>query len=221
MQAYIKSIPRSFESRFILLTCILRLRVLPNVPYPLIANLILTHWPEHVLRLASIHLPAGEIQEGWLREMGKDWMARWLQEVYESDEREERYAWVLAKERRSEDVCNILSVTGLAVLGYEVVDEREIQLQLRWRRERDWRAGSVPLETMAGTADDADGALRVPSVSLLDLRGGTQEWEEKRNRFVREVAHPCWKSFEDQIEEVKRVEEALKEEGCERYEYAR
>ena len=39
----------------------------------------------------------------------------------------------------------MLRVTGLGKGEYEVVGRSEMEAQIKWRRQGDWRAGSVPV----------------------------------------------------------------------------
>jgi hypothetical protein len=205
----------AFQGDISLLTCILRLRILPAVPYSLISDIILTSWPGHALRLASKTLPEN-LQEGFLKSEAKWWLVELLEETYSDAEKREIEQWVLARERRREDVEAILRVAGLERKGFVVMTREEVNVQIKWRRDGDWRAGSTPLGRVGRPEGREVGeAVRSASESLLNVRNWRQEWAEKRKMAVRGSGHPCWKSFEDQIEEIRGIEESLKREHCE------
>ncbi|KAG4425210.1 hypothetical protein IFR04_001577 [Cadophora malorum] len=72
----------------------------------------------------------------------------YLQDIYEKGEEWEIEAWRLAREWSEDAVRDMVRRAGLAVGGkdeFVVMDEEELGLQIRWRREGDWRAGSTPL----------------------------------------------------------------------------
>ena len=140
-------------------------------------------------------------------------------ELEEGLKGEEGACWREAREWSESDVRDVLKVAGLEGKGGEgaefgVLREDEVEVQVKWRRERDWRAGSMPLGTVVGEVAAGQSPKSV-SESLLEIRKVKQAWEEKRNRVVRASIYPCWKSFVDQIEEIEGAEEALKDESCE------
>ncbi|TAQ86686.1 hypothetical protein B7494_g5002 [Chlorociboria aeruginascens] len=125
----------------VLLTSVLRLRCLPPVPYDTIVNLILRHWPaEEPQKL--LQKPDDEIgTDSEVRES----LERFLKRVYEDAESKGNGAWLDATEWDEASICDILEIAGLEG-GYQVLSTQEIKLQLEWKRNGDWREGSIPDE---------------------------------------------------------------------------
>jgi hypothetical protein len=133
----------------LLLACILRLRVQPSVPFPEIADLFLRTQPDRMLRLVK-HAAPKEIQTIIIENGLKDWLVEHLEEDFTVAEIRDFGTWRKAREMEESVVGEMLRVSGLDFMGYVLTTEKEMQLQIRWRKEGDWRAGSVPEEP--GTA---------------------------------------------------------------------
>ncbi|KAK0108316.1 hypothetical protein ONS95_003132 [Cadophora gregata] len=87
------------------------------------------------------------------------WLEKYLQDIYEKGEEWGSEAWRLAREWDEDAVRDIVRNAGLGVdasiIGrdrggeedddFVVMGEEELELQIRWRKEDDWRAGSTPL----------------------------------------------------------------------------
>tara|TARA_R110002060_G_scaffold51441_2_gene62419 strand:- start:790 stop:1089 length:300 start_codon:yes stop_codon:yes gene_type:complete len=70
----------------------------------------------------------------------QEWLEMYLQDIYEKGEEWESEAWKLAREWSEDAVRDMVRRAGLAVGGkdeFVVMDEEELELQIRWRREGD------------------------------------------------------------------------------------
>ncbi|KAL2071620.1 hypothetical protein VTL71DRAFT_12855 [Oculimacula yallundae] len=142
-----------------LLTCLLRLRCSPPVPYSVIASLL--------LQRDTSFLGKDWGGEG---ERLKLWLEAFLREVYERAEEWESEAWKLARRWRREHVRELVGGLGLVLGsgcgsgsrsgggnrnvstsiageddGYVVMEDAGLELQIKWKKEGDWRAGSTAL----------------------------------------------------------------------------
>jgi len=75
----------------------------------------------------------------------KQWLTGWLEESFNYREERELGTWAKAKDWDEEAVREIMRIEGLNEKGYVVAGMEEMNYQIRWRREEDWRAGSEPL----------------------------------------------------------------------------
>lgn len=68
-----------------------------------------------------------------------DWMEKYLEEVYDNLEKWESEPWKLARGWNEDAVREMFRVTGLDVTGggFEVMDEAELALQIKWKRDGD------------------------------------------------------------------------------------
>src|SRR6266536_2031697 len=97
------------ERGILTLTCILRLRVQPQVIYPLISDTILKLFPEPAVRLANKSASREEKIE--IASEGK--LAQYLEEKFDYAERWTSEPWKAAKEMDRGVVGAILRMTGL------------------------------------------------------------------------------------------------------------
>jgi hypothetical protein len=74
----------------------------------------------------------------------REWVERYLEERFEVAERWENESWVRAWGLECAAVDEIVRLMGLDGEGYGVWGEGEMEVQRRWRRSGDWRAGSRP-----------------------------------------------------------------------------
>ncbi|PBP19029.1 hypothetical protein BUE80_DR010087 [Diplocarpon rosae] len=123
------------------MTCLLRLRCQPPVPYHLIAALLLRTSPSVPKRVVP--------KEAGLERSSREWLEKYLQEVYDGSEKWESEAWKVARNWNATGVREMLKSAGLDIQGrrFVVMREDELVLQIKWRREGDWRAGSTPLQS--------------------------------------------------------------------------
>lgn len=136
----------SWKRDIILLTCILRLHCQPSIPYEEIANFLLTTWPRDMQRFAELCiLYHPEELSNYFGSMGA-WMTGYLSQSFETAEENRSELWNLARGWDKDIVRTILGIVGLSSKGYGMVDEHEMNLQINWRKEGDWRAGSELLE---------------------------------------------------------------------------
>jgi hypothetical protein len=128
----------------VLFTSILRLHCQPPPPYKIIAELLLKTWPEAMRKLAKD--VSRETQPEMLASESrtKEWLAQYLQERYELAEEWGSEPWTTARDKDRSMVEEILRVTGLKKMGYEVMDKEEMRLQMKWKKEGDWRYRSTP-----------------------------------------------------------------------------
>ena len=173
----------SWKRDVFLLTCILRLRCSPPTPYSEIAHIIQQYWPQHAQKLAAKISPETEL-------------VAYLESSYEYAEENGNEVWAEARDWKTERVDATLRVVGLAGKGYSVLEGEELELQIKWRREGDWRAGSTPI-----LFEDVQSKRRWHVWIFTDGLGGPETKMET-----------CEKSFQEQFEEIRAGEEALKEE---------
>jgi hypothetical protein len=157
--------PTAYEREILLLTCLLRLRITPSVPYPLIATILLTTLPKHVQQLMrNVAPPSLEHERS---ENGtKDWLAGYFEESYRFGEQGDSGPWLAAGEFDGGRVREVLKVVGLEGNGYRVLVDEEARVQVRWRRAGDWRAvgdemGWVGKEVFGREARREDGERSV------------------------------------------------------------
>jgi hypothetical protein len=67
-----------------------------------------------------------------------------LEENFKGAEFRGDQIWYRAKHADSELVGEMLRAAGLDKKGYRLAEGEEMELQIRWRRDGDWRAGSIP-----------------------------------------------------------------------------
>jgi hypothetical protein len=126
-----------------LLCCVLRLRCQPAVPYEAIADVILCLLPDVVDRLAKrvwVHGGLGSFKSGM-----RQWFTEYLQQSFEYAEHWSTELWIATQGWSTDVVGEVLRITELNRLGYGVMDDAEVRLQIKWRKEGSWKAGSTPL----------------------------------------------------------------------------
>ncbi|KAG9239640.1 hypothetical protein BJ875DRAFT_436398 [Amylocarpus encephaloides] len=133
-----------------LITCILRLRAQPPVPYPRIADFLISKKLATNQQLASQTTSSAHSRDAHTEL--KEWMMDFLPGMLETAEKEKATGWEMAREWDDGVVGEILQATKLAGEGYRVVEREEMEMQIKWRREGDWRAGSEPLSRPLGRA---------------------------------------------------------------------
>jgi hypothetical protein len=94
-------------------------------------------------RLAKDAAPQ-ELWPTFVEEGMKDWLAEYLEDDFKAAEFWESRTWLKAREMDEAVVSEMLRVAGLDEMGYVLATEEEMKLQIRWRRDGDWKAGSVP-----------------------------------------------------------------------------
>lgn len=131
-----------------LLCCVLRLRYQPVVPYEAIADVILDLLPNVADRLAKRIGASGGF--GIPKGRMKLWLAEYLQQSFEGAEHWSNELWNAAQDLGMDMVGEVLRVTKLHKKGYMVMDDVEVRLQIKWRKEGNWKAGSTPLGKPSG-----------------------------------------------------------------------
>jgi hypothetical protein len=96
-----------------------------------------------MLRLVN-HAAPKEIQTIVIENGLKDWLVEHLEEDFTVAELRDFGTWRKAREMEESVVWGDAEGSGLDFIGYVLTTEEEMQLQIRWRKEGDWRAGSVP-----------------------------------------------------------------------------
>jgi hypothetical protein len=132
-----------------LLCCVLRLRCQPVVPYEAIADVILDLLPNVADRLAQQVGAAGEFRPP--RGRIKLLLAEHLQQSFEYAERWSTELWKSTQDWSMNVIGEVLRVTELHKKGYMVMDDAEVRLQIKWRKEGNWKAGSTPLGNRSST----------------------------------------------------------------------
>lgn len=127
--------PNAWKKDIQVLTCLLRLRCQPPVPYSIIANLLLKTKPSLMVKLSEKVAPSEVTVENGMA----DWMEKYLEEVYDNLEKWESEPWKLARGWNEDVVREMMRVAGLDVTGggYEVMDEGELALQIKWKKNGD------------------------------------------------------------------------------------
>ncbi|CAG8949827.1 hypothetical protein HYFRA_00004152 [Hymenoscyphus fraxineus] len=177
----------SWKKDIEVLTCILRLRCQPPVTYVNIAEYLLAVWPVAMLRFAGHQYSAARDLPADLdanKELKEEFMNVRLPRIFTTCENEEEEAWKMAKEWDDTKVREILKHTGLGELGYEIADEREMALQILWRKTDDFRAGSFPEPyTMTSNYGVHHGRLRQykPTPGQRSLLSVSEESPLRRN----------------------------------------
>lgn len=146
--------PDNWKRDITLLCCVLRLRFQPTVPYTAIADVILELFSYLVDELGKRVGPINglEPEQGRM----KPWLVEYLQQAFEYTEHWETEPWVVVTQGWSMDMAmQVLKLTQLDRKGFSVVEDDEMRLQIKWRREGSWKAGSIPLGKTA-----SDGVLR-------------------------------------------------------------
>ena len=199
----------TWERDITLLACILRLRCQPPVPYEDIADVLLTLLPTPTRKLAE-RLAPHDIQVSFLEHGIRTLLTDYLQKVFENAELLESKPWMVAQAWSRESVGAILSVTRSDLKGHSVIEDDEMGLQIRWRKENDWRAGSTPLGRPQRVNIDREG-----SVSPVERHSNREmSWEPIAPEVQRgSMARSPHDSFAEQLEEVRQVEESVKGKG--------
>ena len=72
------------------------------------------------------------------------WMEKYLEEIYDKSEMWESEPWALARGWNEDVVREMLRVAGLDMTegGFEVMDEAELALQIKWKRGGDCKSKS-------------------------------------------------------------------------------
>lgn len=71
-------------------------------------------------------------------------MVQCLEENFKGAEFRGDQVWYSAKHVDAELVGEMVRAAGLDKKGYTLAEAEEMKLQIRWRRNGDWRAGSIP-----------------------------------------------------------------------------
>ena len=71
-------------------------------------------------------------------------MVQCLEENFKGAEFRGDQKWYRAKDVDAELVGEMVRAAGLDKKGYRLAEAEEMELQIRWRRNGDWRAGSIP-----------------------------------------------------------------------------
>ena len=106
---------------------------------PILANTI----SAHTILANSIStrmLPRDDNSEKWM----KDWLVQYLEIDFKGAEFRGDQTWWKARDMDSEVVGEMIRAAEFDGRGYVLAAKEEVKLQIRWRRDRDWRAGSVP-----------------------------------------------------------------------------
>ncbi|KAJ5041096.1 uncharacterized protein L3040_005650 [Drepanopeziza brunnea f. sp. 'multigermtubi'] len=129
-----------------LVTCLFRLRCQPPIPYPIIAGLLLKTLPSVIGRIAETERSEDKNPERGM----KEWLEMYLEQVYDGSENLQSEGWKSARSWDEAVVKELLILSGLNLNGneYQVMGEKELALQIKWKSEGDWRAGSTPLEPL-------------------------------------------------------------------------
>ncbi len=127
--------PNAWKKDIQVLTCLFRLRCQPPIPYRIIANLLLKTKPILMVELSEKIAPSEVTVEKGMA----DWMEKYLEEVYDNLEKWESEPWKLARVWNEDVVKEMLRVAGLDMTGggFEVMDEAELTLQVKWKRGGD------------------------------------------------------------------------------------
>jgi hypothetical protein len=209
----------AWKKDILLLTCILRLRVQPSVPYHEIANFFLRTLSALMVHLANKVVP-DEIRPTFMGKGMKEWLVGYLKEDFNAAEFWESQTWLKARETDEAVVREMLRIAGFGEMGYVLADEEEMELQIRWRRDGDWKAGSVPEgRTMVGSVQKSMGGKRFDGMTHRSLAELPESPVLSRQRRLTVGAEnpqrlasrntPNMQTFAEQLEELKHVQNAL------------
>lgn len=127
-----------------LLCCVLRLRCQPSVPFEAIADIILSLWRDVVEALArQIGGPGvSRAVENGIR----SWFIDYLRQSFEHNGQCSTELLGATRAWAVETIQVVLDPTELDTRRYRVMEDSEVHLQLRWKQEGSWKAGSTPDE---------------------------------------------------------------------------
>lgn len=158
----------------LLLTCIFRLRIYPFVPYSEIADIFMQSLSGRLSGLPSTWVKTHNNSEKWMKSykyfpnfpgklnlipplnvLALSWnnerllilpvrVGKCLEENFKGAEFRGDQIWYTAKDVDAELVGEMVGPAGLDKKGYRLAAAEEMELQIRWRRNGDWRAGSIP-----------------------------------------------------------------------------
>ncbi|KAH8786106.1 hypothetical protein BGZ57DRAFT_950826 [Hyaloscypha finlandica] len=106
---------------------------------PILANTISAHTMLANSISTRMHSPCDDNSEKWM----KDWLVQYLEIDFKGAEFRGDQTWWKARDMDSEVVGEMIKAAELDG-RYVLAAKEEVKLQIRWRRDRDWRAGSVP-----------------------------------------------------------------------------
>lgn len=132
-------------TRDIMLLCyVLRLRCQPSVPFEAIADIILSLWGDVVEALArQIGGPGvSKAVENGVR----PWLIDYLRQSVDNNGQCSTELLGATRAWAVETIQVVLDLTELNTRRYRVMDDSEVQLQLRWKQEGSWKADSTPDE---------------------------------------------------------------------------
>lgn len=132
----------AWKRDIMLLCCVLRFRCQPSVPFEAIADIILSLWRDVVEVLArQIGGPGASIAvENGIRL----WLIDYLRQSFEHNGQCSMELLGATRAWAVETIQLVLDLTGLNTQRYRVVEDSEVQLQLRWKQEGSWKADSTP-----------------------------------------------------------------------------
>jgi hypothetical protein len=107
---------------------------------PMLANTISAHTILANSISTKMQPPCDDNSEKWM----KDWLVQYLENDFKGAEFRGDQTWWKARDMDSEVVGEMIRAAGLDGRGYVLAAKEEVELQIRWRRDRNWRAGSVP-----------------------------------------------------------------------------
>ncbi|KAF8852150.1 hypothetical protein BDZ45DRAFT_749909 [Acephala macrosclerotiorum] len=133
----------SWKRDTLLLTCILRLRIQPPTPYPLIVSLLFVNLPEIAHKLATKQSPR-DLRPTITQDEQKlmKWLEKYLEERYKLAEDWASATWIQARDWDIGIVKEILEALGLNRIGFVVRGNQDTKLQISWGDKGDWRVGS-------------------------------------------------------------------------------
>lgn len=132
-------------------TCILRIRTQPAVSYTNIVQILLVEFPGSVTRLLRRIAPEDikptmRLQHRCLHNIAAmSWLEKYFELKIGVAERYGTEIWKRTVELEDQVVWGVLYITGLVEKGCGVMSKDEARLQIKWRKQGDWRAGSEPL----------------------------------------------------------------------------
>src|SRR3979411_1311611 len=119
-----------------LLCCVLRLRCQPCCPLRSYSRCHSILSPDVVDRLAKrvgVHGGLGSLKSGM-----RQWFTEYLQQSFEYAEHWSTELWIATQGWSTDVVGEGLRITELNRLGYGVMDDAEVRLQIKWRKEGSW-----------------------------------------------------------------------------------
>lgn len=178
----------------LLLSCILRVRIQPPVPYATIASFLIRVQPDTTQKLAKKAAPR-DIRPKLADDEHalKEWLESYLEERYNLAEDWSSDPWQRARDCEYSAASEMLDDLGVGEGEYKVKGEEEMRSDMEWKKKRDWKAKSedsgpsqVPLVRSSAIRHKkdakSDGQLGLRNVNPIPQHGNVTSPPETSTR---------------------------------------